>query len=268
MLRQGMTSSLEAEVWYFPDEGDEAQAHYLEGPINQKATTLKSKYFFRPAKLSGNQAWKVIIPEPCLWSMQSPALYALNGEEPRIGLRDLRTRGESFYQEDRRWVVRAASSTSRNQEDRLASGLIPIHRQVDLPHVEACHRLGQPLILWPTANRPINLDQLSRYAAVSLVVLPWDTSPEVTAQAHSHLLLGADVGPGVSVPTWAKFVVVSEALIRGGWQPDRRLPVVVTRQYENDEMSGQEMRAQCDVFQASLDRGAEFAGLWLVCEYF
>jgi len=264
MLRQGMTSSLEAEVWYFSCEGEDVEAPYLEGPINQKATTLKSKYFFRPAELSGKQAWKVVIPEPCLWSMQSPAVYALNGQVSRIGLRDLRTRGKSFYQEDRRWVIRAASSNCQNHEERLASGLIPIHRQADLPHVESCLRLGQPLILWPDGDQPTDVDQLSRYAAVLMVVLPSDASPKIVAQTHSHLLLGTEVLPSVSIPDWAKFIVVSEDLIRGGWQPDRRLPVVVTRQYENDELSGQDLRDQCDAFQASLDRGADFAGLWLV----
>lgn len=268
MLRQGKTSSLEAEVWYFPDEGDEVTSPFLEGPVNSKAKTLKSKYFFRPAELHGQQAWKVVIPEPCLWSILTPAVYALNGQAPLIGLRDLRVQGTNFYQEDRRWVIRAARGSYSNDKDLFANGMIPIHRNGDLAYIDANSYVGLPSIIWPDGSPLIDIERLSCSAAVLMLILPSNSSRDIVAQAHSHLLLGSEILAGESIPSWSKFAVVSEDLIRDGWQPDRRLPVVVTRKYNVDKHSGDEVRAECDIFQASLKNGAEFAGLWLMCELY
>jgi len=268
MLRQGMTSSLEAEVWYLPEEGDTAEPPYLEGPINPQAKTLNAKYHFRPAQLDNRPAWKTIIPEPCLWSVQTPAVYALHGGAAIIGLRDLHLRGESFYQEDRRWVIRAARGTYTNDRELLAHGLIPIYRRSNLGNIEGSRCVGLPSIIWPEASPLIELDLLSRYPNVMLVVLPQSAPDEVVSKAHSHLPLGAEIDPRRPIPEWARFAVVSEEMIRDGWQPDRRLPVVVTRQCQVDELSGEEVRARCDTFQASLPKGADFAGLWLICELY
>ncbi|MBA2114342.1 hypothetical protein [Bremerella alba] len=266
MLRQGKTSTLEAEVWYFPGEGEDADSPYLEGPISSKAQTLKAKYFFRPTELHGQKAWKAVIPEPCLWSIQNPAIYALNGHAPLIGLRDLRVRGESFYQEDRRWVVRAARGSYRNDKELIANAITPIHRRGDLAYIDSGNIAGLPLIVWPDGYPQIEIERLSRSAAVLMLVLPSDSSLEIIAEAHSHLLLGAEISPGKPTPDWAKFAVVSEDLIHANWQPERRLPVVVTRQLDAGVLSGEEVRAHCDKFQASLKNGAEFAGLWLMWE--
>ncbi|GAA4419801.1 hypothetical protein [Bremerella cremea] len=264
MLRQGKTSSLEVEVWYVPGDSPTGEPKYLEGPFIQGGKTLTSRLPFRPAMLGEQAAWKAIVPEPSLWTPQAPAVYQVNDTDQVIGLRELRARGESFYQNEFRWLIRAASSSSGEFVGWQTSDLVPIVRRPTPEMLQAASLSGQPLVVWMDGPADAMLAEASQAASVQMVVLPAESNP--TGLVHSHLLIGAAISGESTLPDWAHFVVVPEELLVEGWTPGRRLPVVATRQWKTDGASPQQLRTDCDRFQAELSRGAEYAGLWLLAK--
>lgn len=268
MLRQGRTSSLEVDVWYFPDNPSASiDSLYLEGPFNPQGRTLTARYPFQKTKLANREAWKAIVPEPALWTLQSPAYYKLADTQQIIGLRDLRIRGNSFYSADRRLVIRAADNSSAVWGHAWPEvDLVGIRDYTTDEDYAAATIAGKPVILrinQPTAEM---IDRASRSAAVLMLILPPDCPQEICAAAHSHLLLGTHLSAPQPIPAWAQFVAFTESLLRSGWQPGQHLPLVATRQYNVNNHSPAELRQACDQFQANLDLGADYAGLWLLPE--
>lgn len=266
MLRQGRTSSLEADIWYLPESRqDQPDSLCLIGPFSERGKTLTARYPFRAAQLGDRQAWKVTVPEPSLWTPQNPAYYKLADSPEIIGLRDLRIRGESFFLADRRWVVRAASNSQLTErENWQAADLIPIQESFRLDAGQAATVAGKPFILRIEDPTRELIDAASRTAAVLMLMLPYDCSDEVRHASHSHILLGTDLTADHPIPAWAQFISVAESLLHTGWQPQRRIPIVATRRCNAENQSPVELRKMCDHFQADLDHGAEFAGLWLL----
>lgn len=272
MLRQGRTSSLEAEIWYLPEASEaEHGTPYLEGPFSAWGRTLTARYPFQPVILGARPAWRVNVPEPSLWCPRSPNCYRLGETTQVIGLRDLHVKNDSFYVEDRRWLIRAAQATEGEIADTLAdwreADLVPI---VPQPSQALCLRalqLGVALIAdlarTPAPHRAACLARLSRFASVSLVLVSDRTTRGEAHAAHSHAILGTSVPLYGALSEWGKFALVSEHVLRSGWQPTRRLPVVAAREcFYTDDGPG-ELRNHCDMFQAHLRHGADYAGLWL-----
>lgn len=277
MLIQGSTSAIKAEIWCFPERHGITLSNraFLEGPFSSRGKTLTTKFQFVPSKLGEQDAWKAIILEPVLWSARTPALYYMRGVDgisSTIGLRDVRIKGGSFYWEDRRWVARAAAiqrwETLLGEELPLQAGLMPI---VQPPHssflAEADARGSALIIDASTVTKEDLADELSRLSAhvsVTIILLPSDCSEAHCKAAHSHVRLGTFPDDSLQAPDWAEFIVVSESLLSSGWKLDRRLPVVAMRECDTENRSPAELHAMCDQFQADLDHGADYAGLWLL----
>lgn len=268
MLRLGKTSSIEAEVWWIPDDDTPGEPSHLEGPYIHKTQTLTAHYPFRPAKFAERDAWKAVIPEPVLWSPRTPAFYQISGTEHVIAIRELRIKRDSFYQESRRWVIRGAFANTMLLDNSLkANDLVPIYDSKWLGGLaRQAVILGYPAIFdcrEPTADL---IDAVSQSAAILMALVPTDCPRQTVQAAHSHLLLGTRVERETRIPDWAHFVTVREGLLRDGWKPDRRLPVVATREWDVQNHSPAQLRGVCDSLQADLDRGADYAGLWLLAE--
>ncbi|RCS50561.1 hypothetical protein DTL42_10650 [Bremerella cremea] len=268
MLRQGRTSSLEVDVWFFPEkQSDSIDSLYLEGPFSQLGRTLTARYPFQKAQLADREAWKAIVPEPTLWTPETPAYYKLADTPTIVGLRDLRIRADSFFLADRRWVIRAAdNSSARWGQSWPEVDLVTIRNHSADDDYHAATIAGTPVILRIIQPTSQLIDQASRSAAVLMLILPDDCPEEMTRAAHSHVLLGIQLSSPHSIPAWAQFVAVTEHVLCSGWQTEQPLPVIATRQYDVKNHSAAELRQACDQFQADLDHGADYAGLWLLPE--
>ncbi len=266
MLRQGRTSSLEADIWYLPEKGQErVDALYLTGPYCERGRTLTARYPFRKTQLADREAWKVTIPEPSLWTPRTPTYYKLAESDEIIGLRDLRIRGDSFFLADRRWVIRAAWDTQSSYSQTWAEAdLIPLRGDFIEASYEAAILGGLPLLLRAEEPTAKLVSAVSCAAAALMLSLPYDCSEAIRQAAHSHILLGTHLAADLSIPAWAQFVSVTEDLLYAGWRPKRQIPVVATRQCDVENYSPVALRQMCDQFQADLDHGADYAGLWLL----
>lgn len=277
MLIQGSTSAIKAEIWCFPERHGITldTSAFLEGPFSSRGKTLTTRFPFAPSKLREHDAWKATILEPVLWSPRMPALYelgGLSGIASTIGLRDVRIKGDSFYWEDRRWVARAAAIP---QFDQLPQEGLPLNQGMTtiLPPppsalLAKADANGSPMIIDATQVKREHLaEQISRLSAhvsVTMILLPDDCDANHRDAAHSHVLLGALQKVPGQAADWARFIAVPETLLSTDWKPDRRLPVVATRECDIEDRSPAELRAKCDRFQADLDHGADYAGLWLL----
>lgn len=277
ILIQGSTSAIQAEIWCFPEPQDVTftASPYLEGPFSSRGKTLTTKFEFVRSKLGDQAAWKATILEPVLWTPRMPAVYRLGGFpgiSSTIGLRDLRIKGDSFYWEDRRWVARATSvhqpetllENESSHRERLIS-IVPPHGSAFLAQAD---EVGSALIIDATRVEKNDLaseiSRLSAHASVTMILLPSDCDEDNREAAHSHVQLGTFLKESQQAPGWADFIAVSESQLSSGWSPDRRLPIVATRECDIENCSPAELRAMCDQFQADLDHGADYAGLWLL----
>lgn len=268
MLRQGRTSSLEADIWYLPEcRHDPSDPLCLIGPFSERGRTLTARYPLHETQLGNRQAWKATIPEPSLWTPQAPAYYKLADSPEIIGLRDLRIRGVSFFLADRRWVIRASwNSQSVEHNAWQEADLIPIQEQITQDAGNLATVSGQPFILWadhPTAEL---ISTASRTAAALMLIVPHDCPEAVRQAAHSHILIGTHLTTDLPIPAWAQFLSVSEDFLRTGWQPQRQVPVVAVRRHGVENQAPVKLRTMCDQFQADLVHGANYAGLWLLPE--
>lgn len=276
-LRQGATSHLRVEVWcdIFGSNCELPSEAYLEGPFSERGRTLTSKFPFTSVQQrSGPSTWRALLPEPVFWTPRMPAYYELRGVSAagkRIGLRELFVRRNSFFREDRRWVPRAAFVKEPEQLHKLNTwtdaDLVPIVRSRGTRFAEDAVVCGLPVIADLSADCAlVELLHYIPYASVTMAVVPSITAemiPTIRKARSCHLPVGIRIADSGYVPEEAQFAVVSDEMIQRGWQSSRRLPVVVTRELNIEGCTPAELRAACDQFQAELDDGAGYAGLWL-----
>ncbi len=277
LLSQGETSNLGATVYCHTVQEDfELPADaYLEGPFSSRGKTLTARHTFQQAAPpASGPVWQAYIPEPVMWTPRMPAYYELRGipgVEKRIGLRELSIRKESFYREQQRWVARAAFSSLKKTHDEMdqwrESDLVPILTPEFIAFRDHSLKQGLPLIVDGTEG--YSLDEYGRCSSLAsiamLLLSPAETISFVRFPLPtSGLLVGTKISEPIEIPDHVHFAAVSESLLRKGWQPNRRLPIVATRECDVQNHSPAELRAQCDQFQADLDNGAEYAGLWLL----
>lgn len=277
MLIQGSTSTIQAEIWCFPEQHGItfSSSAFLEGPFSSRGKTLTTKFQFVPSKLGAQDAWKATILEPVLWSTRTPALYEMRGifgTSSTIGLRDIRIKGDSFYWEDRRWVARATALQPREthlmKESPYQDGLLPIVPPLGSAALAQTDKIGSAMIVDATQVKKNDLaseiSRLSAHVSVTMILLPNNCDEDYRDAAHSHVLLGTFLKASRQVPEWAEFIAVSESRLSLGWSPNRRLPIVAMRECNTENRSPAELRGLCDQFQADLDHGADYAGLWLL----
>ncbi len=277
MLIQGNTSAIMAEIWCFPERHDMKlfDNAYLEGPFSSRGKTLTTRFNFVRSKLGDLNGWKATILEPVFWSPRMPVLYefgGLNGTASSIGLRDIQIKRDSFYWEDRRWVARAAAMAGLPQmragDSDDSPKMLTIVPPLSSAFLGEADITGLPLIVDATQVRreelAIQISRLSAHVSATMIILPHDCEEVYRQAAHSHVRLGTYHNSATPPPVWAQFIAVSESLLSTGWQRDRRLPIVATRECDIEDRSPDELRAMCDQFQADLDHGADYAGLWLL----
>lgn len=293
-LTQGPTSSVSAEVIctlvLAADELQSAKCKaitldgaYLEGPFSSRGRTLPSKF---PLKSGSPHTDLAIIPEPALWTPRMPNYYELRGlhgipenfgipeVQTRIGLREAHVRRESFYHEDRRWVVRACVASPvkvlSEFDQWQTADLVPIvtfGQGID-DLLKRSMEFGLPLIvdfsMQPEKHWWEQFVTCSRFASTSFALIPPIENSDFESVRGTHLIVGRSPDSSAHPIQHAQFVVVSEGILRTGWSADHRLPVVATRECDIEDHTPAELRTMCDQFQADLDHGADYAGLWLL----
>ncbi|QDU77326.1 hypothetical protein Pan97_43930 [Bremerella volcania] len=285
MLTQGATSNVSAEVFCilrYPKGVSGSvtlKDAYLEGPFSSRGRTLPSKYplKLKSVKFDHSETYQATIPDPALWTPRMPNYYKLRGVpevQSHIGLREMHVRRESFYQEGRRWVVRACAASPEKVlgeiDQWIDADLVPIitleHGLDDL--LPKTMELGLPLILdlsnQSKDQRWRGLRKCSRFASTSFVLIPSVEDDEYEFICRDHLIVGRAVKSSAKTPTNTQFIAVSGDNLNSIWKPDRRLPVVAARECNVMSRSPAELRALCDQFQADLDHGGDYAGLWLL----
>lgn len=291
-LTQGEMSNVSAEVLCTLHQAKCGSTNlngaYLEGPFSNRGRTLPSKYPLKSTsvKIDSYHTFHAVIPEPAFWTPRMPSYYELRGiptlpeqygtplVQTRIGLREVHVRKESFYQEQRRWVVRACAASPEKVLSEVdqwrEADLIPIISfEIGLePLLDKTMDLGLPLIIdfskQPTEHWLKHFTSCSQYASTSFALAPPIEDHKSEFIRSKHLIFGRSLDCPGHPSHHAQFMAVSEAILRNGWSPDRRLPIVATRECNAENRSPAEIRAMCDDFQADLDHGADYAGLWLL----
>jgi hypothetical protein len=268
-----------------PADGDRWRlAGQVTGPRNEFAGTLEATVPLRDLGPGATLLAEAVLPDPCFWSPQSPALYEAelklidDRNEVRetvirqFGVRALGVRGRSFYLEGKRWVLRAVDR--RCDPDATPSRLDIWHKAwasmlTVSPTNELCReasRQGVLICAWVEGTRrdvENELRRLSRWAAVSMAVIDCcEPLNETISTVAPNLFLGHYVQAEhpLALP-WAKFVA---AEVDDPKQFAQRFaaaahPVVALHRPEG--VAGlKTARAACDRLQANLAPFGDYAG--------
>lgn len=272
------SAQIYARVEGLPGGEDWTIAGWLRGPECRLAKTLPTNHVFTDLGAGQTLLARAFLPDPCFWSPELPALYrvtievrqqnsVVHTEERELGVRFLGTQSDSFYWENKRWVLRGVSNTE------FAKAALPVWRDagaamlVKDPSDELCCEASHEgvLLVACTADASLAmLRRLARWAAVGIVV----TSAEADILADSrrlfpNLMLAQFVSvekpwppsPACSAVFVAESVLrSSESQFTGG-----RLPIIAVRRLDSS-VSLAEGREACDTLQRDLAPIGDFAG--------
>lgn len=254
---------------------------YLSGPHCLHSSTLPTTIAFRDKGPGATLLAEAILPDPCFWSPEVPALYTAQIELRRgsevlatvqrsLGLRAISIRGKSFYSEGRRVVLRGAHQQAVQPTELLAWRDAGATMLVDNPSTALCDeasRVGVFLLAklsQAEAQDTANVARLAQQAAVVALVLPSEMTIDQTLRQHAARLLLAQKLPSAQQPTFDKeadFLLVASndamGLARIAAETDK--PVLALGQISGVQPLW-EARSACDQLQAQLASHGDFAG--------
>jgi hypothetical protein len=264
----------------------------VTGPHNALAATLPATVPLRD--LGNGPTWlaEAILPDPCFWSSDCPALYDINvtlrdehGQTREIahrqlGLRALGVRGASFYQEGKRWVLRAVDRRCDPDAALATWREAWAAMVVNAPEDALCEqasRLGVVLVAWLRGTRSEverELRRLGRWAAVSMAVIECiDPLDAAISQAAPNILLGSYLpavpkepavpreDDGALTAPWASCVFAEVDLLDHFAARIARCQLPIVAMHSPLEVNDvQAARDACDTLQRRLAPVREFAG--------
>jgi glycosyl hydrolase family 2 len=223
---------------------------------------------------------QALVPEPCFWSPDIPAIYDLTVElqsgarvvattQRQIGLRSLGARGRNVLLAGKRWVIRGVTADATTAKelaewhDAAAAYVCDGCDPKRLEEASQCGALGVVMIRQRGAEVVSLLRELSRYPAAAIAVLddalPDDFNKSAVAP---NLLIGEfrKTNEIADPARWAEFVVVAiddcSAIELAIFQDK---PVVAMRRLSKPvEMRA--ARAACDALQRDLAPLGQLAG--------
>lgn len=156
----------------------------VRGPECRFARTLPTTYALTDLGPGENLLARVTIPDPCFWSPDLPSLYRvtlevrLRGEvvqtlDRELGIRFLGARGNSFYLEGKRWVLRGVHRDLAEETSLAAWRDVGAAMVVDHPSDELCRetsRAGVLLVARPRTMAREDLQRLAPWGSVAFVV--------------------------------------------------------------------------------------------------
>ncbi len=222
---------------------------------------------------------RALIPDPCFWSPDLPAIYdvtvnLLRGTEllattrRELGFRSLGVRGRNFALEGKRFVLRGvptASTTTALPRAWHEAAAAYVAADADPTALEEASQWGSLAVVHvaESGDRAVTrLRELAKYPSVGLAVVLGDlpTGFKRSEVAPNLLLANFINGDGpFYVAPWAdvQFVHADPDLLTAAGRIDK--PIVATR-YLDRPLDLAEARAACDVLQRDLAPLGQFAG--------
>jgi hypothetical protein len=226
---------------------------------------------------------EAIVPDPCFWSPESPALYdvevalvndrgeAYESTIRQLGIRSLGIRG-SLYLEGKRWVVRGAERAIDPSAPVSAwreAWCSPLVASRDEGFLEEASRLGVVAVVavaGSAAEIETELLRLSHWPAAAIAIIDCSQPLDAAiADAAPNLLLGWRMhGSDASPPAWAQIIFVDVEASREfvGLAALKRPVVAMRRLAEQTDLG--HARSACDVLQRDLAPYGDFAGYIVV----
>lgn len=252
----------------------------VRGPECRYAHTLPTNYSFTDLGAGTSLLARAVVPDPCFWTPDLPALYrvslelrrqsANSGEETvqrverELGLRWLGTRGGSFYLEGKRWVLRGVNSQCVFETpltEWRAEGAAIL---VDRPSDELCREAAREgvLIVPRTAADQSELRRLSEWASVG-IARDVAMTPDLRRSCPNLILAGkvrsGDGGDDSASSGHVRFVDADRLAADDRRMREHVVPVIAVRRLEGIRTL-REARAAVDGLQRDLAPIGDFAG--------
>lgn len=248
----------------------------LRGPNCAYADTLQTTLPFVDRGPGPSLLAEAYLLEPSFWTPDLPHLYRAEVElrsgseviaraKRPFALRPLGAIGRKLVLDSRRWVLRGLLAGEAEDADppswRASSMAMVVHN----PSNELCEgasRLGVLLAAQLSAEQTSEIERLSRWAAVGIVILPQGAAIPSDRQPRNLILAERFDGRGPLSPRpWAQAVIgeVNEVETFAAQLSDCSLAVIAFRP-AGLLPSVSHGRAACDALQSDLAGRAELAG--------
>lgn len=262
----------------------------LRGPQSLLGTTLPTTIPFRDLGSGDTMLAEALLPDPCFWSPEMPALYTAHLElqqghdcvaslDRTIGIRALGVKGRSFYDQGKRVVLRGASF-----QWPLSPDLLQWHDELATvlavnPNEALCDeatRVGVRIVAQlqqPDHDIRAEVRRLGRHPSVQVIAVDANQQPEQvlidkhlqqlapnTVLARMHAFGSAGQRTGEAPEAHLVFTVQNEP------SPEflKSLPGAVMVWEGGDEYPNVALaRGACDRVQAKFARVADFAGFFV-----
>jgi len=223
---------------------------------------------------------RAVIPDPCFWSPDLPAIYDVTAELRRgdqtiatarreVGLRALGVRGRHFALEGKRWILRGVSESSTiatlpRQWREVHAGYVTAGFADDhLAEASQWGALAVVVLECPANEAAQRLRELSLYPAVGLVIVRGELPADFSIRhAAPNLLLAQPVSSERnSIRPWAQALWLEDAEPASAARlaSETALPVVAVRRLA-EPLPLADARAACDALQRDLASAGQFAG--------
>lgn len=286
----GRVSDTTAQLYVQAEVSEAAEPCYfsgsIDGPHLHNAHTLPAKIRFRDLGPGDSILAETIIPDPCVWTPDCPALYDLsldmvaasgqvvNQFQQKTGIPSFGVYNNSFYLNSKRFVPRliheallGGHSLQELHDARL--GLCVTAPTDDLLYESS--RLGVPLLVQSSGER---LDELAVWPAVCgiLVNTPTSLSPTRLTVVGAWPDANPDPNPGATsqssgdvgengIEAWT--VAEEDASDMPGEL--MAAPIVFTATLSETEEHGlDQLRARCDQLQQQTVQATRGAGFLLL----
>ena len=252
----------------------------VRGPFCRFSQTLPTTVSLTDLGPGESLLAEAVLPDPCFWSPQLPALYEANVElvssgksvahaERQLGIRMFGTSGDSFRMNGNRVVVRGfrAETVPNKEFDYLRETSTMLF--VNNPDDQLCQKAsedGIPLAAWFSSETPdidLHIRRLAQWAAVTLVVIdcrsPKDWQPKQLSP-NATFIQQIGTASGISVADWADAVLVNVESLESGLAQLPPNQTVIAYRASKDKQLPLELRAECDRLQRDLAASGDFAG--------
>jgi hypothetical protein len=276
----GDLSSARAYVYArLPRSADDAGltlSGHVRGPRCLHAQTLPAIFPLMDLGPGPTLLARAVVPEPTFWSPDLPAIYDVtvhvqHGSEivasrhAEIGLKAFGVRGQDFFLEGKRVVlrgVRTSSTTATLPRDWHAAAAAFVADEADFDHLTEASQWGALSVVAIKIDDQQAIKQireLAQFPAVAIVAVV-GSLPEGFSKVSlaPNLLLAQFIGAERVEPRpWADVLLVdaANASLAARWPR----PVIVTR-FLRERSDLPAARLACDALQRELAPSGQFAG--------
>jgi hypothetical protein len=253
----------------------------VAGPYNALASTLPARIPLRDLGPGPTLLAEAVLPDPCFWSPESPALYNVEisivdergtvreTATRQFGIRALGVYGANLILEGKRYVLRGADRAlfpRGSPSEWREAWSTPLAVSPDDAFLAEASRLGVLTVVHVSGARAdveSELLRLSRWAAAAIAIVECSQPLDATiANVAPNLLLGWRMPASEAPPPlWAKVLfadVRNPPSFARQFQATTR-PVLAMRRAAKP-IDLRDARAACDELQRDLAPYGDFAG--------